>query len=469
MNDSAADGSAQSEKLLFKTQLAYGAGELGPAITANISIFFVLVFFTDVAGIPAGLAGNILMIGKILEAINDPFVGFLTDKTKSRLWGRRLPWLLYGATPFGIFFFLQWIVPPFSVWGLFWYYVVMGMVSQVFYSAVHLPYTAMTPELTQDYNERTSLNSFRFTFSIGGSILSLILSKIVFSQISDRQQQYLALAAVCSVISILALYWCVYGTRDLALAFEAKRIQLQKPQSIPFNEQLKIVFTNRPFLFVIGIYLCTWLAVQITASMIPYFVVYCMRMKQSDVPTVMIAVQGTALLTLFFWSHLSKQLGKKVVYFLGISLWIIAATGLYYLQPGQLSLLYLMAVMAGFGVSTAYLIPWSMIPDVIELDELQTGQRREGVFYGLMVLLQKFGLAFGLFLVGNTLQASGFKETVAAQTGLVTQPDSALLVIRLAISPLSTICLIGGLVLTYFYPITRDMHAEIMLKLKQRQ
>jgi GPH family glycoside/pentoside/hexuronide:cation symporter len=203
--------------------------------------------------------------------------------------------------------------------------------------------------------------------------------------------------------------------------------------------------------------------------MIPYFVVYCMRLKQSDVPTVMIAVQGTALLTLFFWSHLSKKLGKKVVYFLGISLWIIAASGLYYLQPGQLSLLYLMAVMAGFGVSTAYLIPWSMIPDVIELDELQTGQRREGVFYGLMVLLQKFGLAFGLFLVGNTLQAYGFKETVAAQTGLVTQPDSALLVIRLAISPLSTICLIGGLVLTYFYPITRDMHAEIMLKLKQRQ
>ncbi|MBW4561875.1 MAG: MFS transporter [Mojavia pulchra JT2-VF2] len=469
MNDSVADGSAQSEKLGFKTKLAYGAGDLGPAITANISIFFLLVFFTNVAGIPAGLAGSILMIGKIWDAVNDPFVGFLTDKTKSRRWGRRLPWLLYGAIPFGVFFFLQWIVPPFSVWGLFWYYVVIGLVSQVFYTVVNLPYTAMTPELTQDYDERTSLNSFRFTFSIGGSILSLILSKIIFSQISDRQQQYLILAAVCTVISVLSLYWCVYGTRDRVLAFEAKRIQLEETPSIPFIEQLKIVFTNRPFLFVIGIYLCSWLGVQITASIIPYFVVYCMRLQESDVPTVMIAVQGTALLMLFFWSALSKKVGKKIVYFLGMSLWIIAAGGLYYLQPGQLSLMYLMAVMAGFGVSTAYLVPWSMIPDVIELDELQTGQRREGIFYGFMVLLQKFGLAFGLFVVGNALQAYGFKEAVAGQSGLPTQPESALLAIRLAVGPLPTICLIAGLVLTYFYPITREMHAEIMLKLKQRQ
>ncbi|BAY21038.1 putative sugar transporter [Calothrix sp. NIES-2100] len=469
MNDSPAENSAVSEKLPFKTKLAYGAGDLGPAITANISIFFLLVFFTNVAGIPAGLAGSILMVGKIWDAVNDPFVGFLTDKTKSRRWGRRLPWLLYGAIPFGVFFFLQWIVPPFSVWGLFWYYVAIGLISQVFYTVVNLPYTAMTPELTQDYDERTSLNSFRFTFSIGGSILSLILSKIVFSLISDRAQQYLVLAAICTIISTLALYWCVYGTRDRVLAFEAKRIQLEEPPAIPFIEQLKIVFTNRPFLFVIGIYLCSWLGVQITASIIPYFVVYCMRLQESDVPTVMIAVQGTALVMLFFWSNLSKKVGKKIVYFLGMILWIIAAAGLYFLQPGQLVLMYVMAVMAGFGVSTAYLVPWSMIPDVIELDELQTGQRREGVFYGFMVLLQKFGLAFGLFLVGNALEAYGFKAAVTGQTALPTQPESALLAIRLAVGPLPTICLIAGLVLTYFYPITREMHAEIMLKLQQRQ
>ncbi|MFN5241526.1 MAG: MFS transporter [Aphanizomenon sp.] len=467
--------SVTSKKLDFKTKLAYGAGDLGPAITGNIATFYMMFFFTNVAGIPAGLAGSILMIGKIWDGINDPMVGMLTDKTQSRRWGRRLPWLLYGAIPFAFFFFLQWIVPQFTadkninVWCLFWYYVAIGIVSQAFFTVVNLPYTAMTPELTQDYDERTSLNSFRFTFSIGGSILSLILAKIIFLQIADQQQHYLVLAAVCSVISILSLYWCVYGVRDRILAFEAKRMQLPKEAEIPFFEQLKIVFSNKPFLFVIAIYLFSWLGVQITASIIPYFVINCMGMEEGDVPTVMIAVQGTALFMLFIWNYLSQKIGKNLVYFLGMSSWIIAAIGLFFLQPNQVGLMYVMAVMAGVGVSTAYLIPWSMIPDVIELDELQTGQRREGIFYGFMVLLQKFGLAFGLFLVGNTLQAYGFKETVAGQSSLPIQPESALLAIRIVVGPIPTVCLIVGLVLVYFYPITREMHAEIMLKLQAQR
>jgi glycoside/pentoside/hexuronide:cation symporter, GPH family len=480
MNDSAADYSekktGQSEKLNLSTKLAYGAGDLGPAITANISIFFLLVFFTNVAGIPPGVAGSILMIGKIWDAVNDPFIGYLTDKTQSPRWGRRLPWLIYGAIPFGIFFFLQWIVPKFAsdpntnIWGLFWYYVAIAIVSQVFYTVVNLPYTAMTPELTQDYDERTSLNSFRFAFSIGGSIFSLILARIIFTTISDRQQQYVILAAVCSVISVIALYWCVLGTQKRVLEFEKKRCQkIEESAAIPIIEQLKIVFSNRPFLFVIGIYLFSWLGVQITASIIPYFVVNCMLLKDSDVPTVMIGVQGTALLMLFVWSALSKRVGKKIVYFLGMFMWIIAAIGLYFLQPGQIALMYVLAVMAGFGVSVAYLVPWSMMPDVIELDELQTGQRREGIFYGFMVLLQKFGLAFGLFVVGLALQSSGFKEATAGSGILPTQPESALQAIRITVGPIPLISIVFGLVLTYFYPITREMHAEMLLKLKERE
>lgn len=463
-----------NEKLDLKTKLAYGAGDLGPAITSNIAIFYLLLFFTNVAGIPAGLAGNILMIGKIWDAVNDPVVGVLTDKTQSRRWGRRLPWMFYGAIPFGLFFFLQWIVPQFTanqssnILPLFWYYVAIGIMSQAFFTIVNLPYTAMTPELSQDYDERTSLNSFRFTFSIGGSILSLIFAQIVFAVIREPQQQYLVLAAICTVISVLSLYWCVYGTRKRILAFESKRIQLEQPAEIPFIEQIKIAFSNKPFLFVIAIYLFSWLGVQITATVIPYFVIYCMKLKDSQVPTVLIAVQGTALLMLFVWSYLSKRFGKKIVYFLGMTLWIIAAAGLFFLQANQIGLMYFMAVMAGCGVSTAYLIPWSMIPDVIELDELQTGQRREGVFYGFMVLLQKFGLAFGLFIVGNALQASGFRETIAGQSTPI-QPDSALSAIRIIVGPVPTICLILGLILTFFYPITREMHAEIMFKLQERR
>jgi glycoside/pentoside/hexuronide:cation symporter, GPH family len=256
--------------------------------------------------------------------------------------------------------------------------------------------------------------------------------------------------------------------RDRVLATEARRMETETVENIPILEQLKIALSNSPFLFVVGIYLCSWLGVQVTASILPYFVVNWMGLSEAEFNLVAIAVQGTALAMLFVWSAISKRVGKKAVYYMGMILWIIAQAGLFFLQPGQIALMYFLAVLAGFGVSTAYLIPWSMMPDVIELDELKTGQRREGIFYGFMVLLQKFGLALGLFLVGQALQIAGFIATVPGQPAPV-QPESALLAIRVSIGPLPTIALIGGLVLAYFYPITREVHAEILLKLRERK
>lgn len=236
----------------------------------------------------------------------------------------------------------------------------------------------------------------------------------------------------------------------------------------PIKEQLKIAFSNQPFLYIIGIYLCSWLAVQLTASILIYFVVSWMGMDEAAFPIVAIAVQGTALVMLFFWKWVSEKLDKKAVYFLGSVIWIIAQGGLFFIQPGQTTLLYILAIMAGCGVSVAYLVPWSMIPDVIELDELNTGQRREGIFYSFMVLLQKFGLALALFLVGLVLEWSGFVERPPGGD-IPIQPDSALLAIRIAVAPLPMVVLIIGLILAYFYPITKEKHAEIRLKLEERK
>jgi len=472
----------ESEKLNFKTKVAYGAGDMGTAIAVNILGFFLSFFLTNVAGLSAELASNIRLISGVWDALIDPVVGVLSDKTRSR-WGRRHPWMLFGAIPLGIFFFLQWIVPRFGAngsvtqqWGLFWYYVAVSVCFNTSFTTVNLPFTALTPELTQDYNERTNLNSFRFAFSISGSILSLVLAQVIFSGFNnDSGKQYLVLGGICAVLSVLPTYWCVWGTRDRVASVERNRIAsieqqrhlANSPASLSFWEQLKIVFSNRPFLFVTGIYLFSWLGVQITQNVIIYYVVSWMGLPKAVSAQVALTVQATALVTLFVWSYISGRLGKKAAYFMGMSLWIIAQAGLFFLQPGQVGLMYAIAVLAGFGVSTAYLIPWSMMPDVIELDELRTGQRREGIFYGFVILLQKIGIAVGLFLV---LQALGWAGYVPSSGDFVpTQPQSALLAIRLAIGPLPTLCLIIGMVLAYFYPITREVHAEILLKLKERQ
>lgn len=465
---SSSESTPATPKLSFWTKLAFGAGDLGTAITANILVFFLLRFLTNVAGLSAGVAGSILFVGKFWDAVNDPIIGVLSDRTSHR-WGRRYPWMIFGAIPFGIFFFLQWIVPSSNPNILFWYYVIIAIAFNTSYTIVNLPYTALTPELTKDYNERTALNSFRFAFSIGGSIFSLILAQIVFGIIPDNpRQQYWVLGLVAAFISILPIYWCVLGTRPHLVAVNSFKNQTNNSTSLSLKEQIKIAFNNQPFLYVIGIYLCSWIGVQLTASILPYFVVNWMQLPEATFPQVAIAVQGTAILMLFVWSKVSKRYGKRVVYFMGTGLWIIAQTGLFFLQPEQVNLIYPLAILAGFGVSTAYLVPWSMIPDVIDLDELNTGERREGIFYSFMVFLQKIGLAIGLFLVGQALEIAGFIETVPGQPAPI-QPDSALFAIRVAIAPLPTLCLIGGIILAYFYPITREVHDEILLKLQERK
>lgn len=463
-----------TDKLSFATKLAYGAGDLGPAITANMLAVFLLVFFTNVVGLNPGIAGSILMLGKIWDAVNDPMVGWLSDRSQNRM-GRRLPWMLWGAIPFGIFFFLQWVVPHFSddatvnQWSLFAYYLAIAVLFNSFYTVVNLPYTALTAELTQDYDERTSLNSFRFTFSIGGSILSLVLALGIFALVKDDSvRQYLWMGGISAVISVLPLFWCVWGIRHRVMQMERDRLEAPQPEALSIGQQLKIAFRNRAFLFVIGIYLCSWLAVQNTVTVIPYFVKNWMGLGDQDFTQVVIAVQATSLLMLFVWSAVSRKVGKRAVYFMGMTLWILAQIGLFLLQPGQVGWMYALAVMAGFGVSTAYLIPWSMIPDVIELDEWQTGQRREGVFYSFMVLLQKLSLALGLFLVGQVLQGSGFTTAAAGQAQPL-QPESALWAIRLMVGPAPAVVLILGLVLAYFYPLTREVHAELVMRLEERR
>jgi glycoside/pentoside/hexuronide:cation symporter, GPH family len=463
-------------KLTFGTKLAYGAGDLGTAITANILIFYLSPFLTDVAGLSPGLAGRTQLVGKVWDAVNDPMVGVLSDRTQSEGWGRRYPWMLLGAIPFGIFFFLQWVVPHFSrnpetnQWGLFWFYTAISIFFNAFYTIVNVPYTALTPELTQDYNERTSLNSFRFAFSIGGSILSIIVFDFIIRQIiKDPAQQYLAMAAVCTLLSVLPLYWCVWGTRKRMKYMAAQHPEDEEPVSMPILQQLKIVFSNRPFLFVVGIYLCSWFSLQLTASIVPYFVRDWMQ--ESSPATrgfVLMGVQGTAMAMLFIWSKVSERYGKKATYFMGMSLWIIAQFGLFFLQPGQNILMYIFAVMAGCGVSTAYLIPWSMLPDVIELDELNTGQRREGIFYSFMVFLQKICLGVAVAVVLEAIGWAGYIKPTA-EVALPAQPEAVLWVIRLAIGPLPTLALIAGLVMAYFYPITKEVHAEILLKLAERK
>lgn len=450
----------------LKTKLGYGVGELSKEIPGSILVFFLLFFFTDVVGLSPGLAGSVLLIGKVWDAVNDPLVGWLSDRTQSR-WGRRFPWMLWGAVPLGISFWMLWLLPPLRSQGqLFIYYTSVLFFFYAALTAVAIPHSTLAAELTQTYNERTQLASFKSAFSIGSSIVGLIIAQIIFATVTDLGQRYALLGGISGMIVIVSVYGCVWATCNRFWQLQNKRVRVASisPQSL--GQQLRLILNLRPFLDLMGVYFCSWVALQATAVILPYFVLNWMGLPDQHFTQMVLTVQGTALLMMFFWSPIGQRIGKRATYCWGIPLTVAAQAGLFSLNPGQVGWMYALAVIAGIGLSTAYLIPWSMLPDVIDLDELQTGQRREGIFCGLMVQLQKLGTALSIFLVGKILEGAGYVSQSHGNELALTQPDTALTAIRWLIGPLPAMILLTGICFAARYPITRQVHNDILLKLR---
>jgi GPH family glycoside/pentoside/hexuronide:cation symporter len=447
------------EKLSPLTKLAFGVGDLGPAIVAAINGFFLNAFLLDVAGLRPAVAGAIFLIVKIWDAVNDPIMGTLTDRTRTR-WGRRRPWLLFAAIPFGLFFFLQWIVPPLDDFGKFWYYLVVALLLDAAYTAVNVPYAALTPELTHDYDERTSLSSYRFSFSILGGVLAAFLHTIIVGAFANVFTGYAVSAAIWAFFLIVPNFITFAFTRE-------SHFKEERPQGPGFIEGLRVAFANRAFIHVTLIYMLSWLSIQFVQTNLILYVKYWIG-AESQFGTLVLAVQVSSFLFLLLWARVSQRIGKQSTYYIGMTFWIAVEVVLFFAQPGQVPLLFVLAILAGAGVSIGYLIPWSMLPDVIELDELQTGQRREGVFYGFFVFLQKFGISLGLALSNFALEAAGYVNQVPGSEAPV-QPPSVLMALRIFVSLVPALILLTSFLVVRAYPITREKHAQMRLELARRR
>lgn len=452
--------SGAPETLSFWTKMAYGIGDWGPALVAGINGFFLNVFLLEVAGLRPAAVGTIFLLVKIWDAVNDPLIGQLSDRTQTR-WGRRRPWLLFGAVPFGLAFFLSYIVPDISPTGLFWYYLVIAILLDTGYTAINVPYSALTPELTRDYDERTSLNSFRFGWSILGGLAAILMHSTLVGVWDDPRTGYMISAAIWAGVIVLSNVITFFGVKETYFKEE------NKAPEPGFFEGLKIVFANRAFVLVCLIYLASWLAIQFVQNNILLYLTY--YFGSTDIFNVMVLIlQVCAFGFLVLGTFVSARIGKKNTYYIGMGFWIVTSVALFFLAPGQTTLLIIITVITSIGVGTAYLIPWSMVPDVIELDELETGQRREGIFYGFFVFLQKLGLSLALAIANYALELAGYvnPETAGAIT---VQNDNVVLLLRSFISVVPLVILSVSIVMVYFYPITREKHTEIRMQLAERK
>ena len=450
---------ASPSKLSRATKLAYGVGDLGPAIVASVNGFFLNAFLLDVAGLRPGAVGIIFLIVKIWDSVNDPLIGSISDRTNTR-WGRRRPWLLFGAIPFGLAFLLHWLVPPLGATGKFWYYLIVAILLDTGFTAVNVPYTALTAELTKDYDERTVLNSYRFSFSILGGMVAAFLHGIIVSGFDN----------VLTGNAISAAIWAFFiiNSNFVTFAFTKESDFDETADDGPgFFAGMRIVFGNRAFINVTIIYLMSWLCIQFVQANLLLYVRYWVG-AEDQFAFLILAVQISAFLFLLFWAWLSGRIGKKNIYYVGMTFWVVVEIALFFVQPGQVTLLFVLAFLAGGGVSIGYLVPWSMLPDVIELDELETGQRREGIYYGFFVFLQKLGISLGLAVSNFALEATGY---INQEVGgpLPVQPDGVKLALRVFVSLVPAVILLLSFPVVKRFPIDRARHAEIKAELERRK
>jgi GPH family glycoside/pentoside/hexuronide:cation symporter len=244
-------------------------------------------------------------------------------------------------------------------------------------------------------------------------------------------------------------------------------MQEDKAKELPYLQQLAAVAHNRPYFYVIALYLCSWLALQLVQTVLIYYMTYYMHVT-GLIPWTLLAIQGTSLIFLFVWGAVSRRLDKRLVYIIGACIWLAVQMALFFITPDQAYLIIPLGMIAGAGVAVAYLIPWAMMPDVIEVDEWETGMRREGIFYGFMVFLQKAGIGLAIFCVGQALAYFSYVTPTPADPVPV-QPESALWAIRFFIGPVPSVILVVSLFIAWFYPITRSKHAQLLADLQARR
>lgn len=458
----AAPGSSSSG-LTLTTRLAYGFGDVTGAVIAAVYGFFMQAFLLDVAGLAPASAGLIFALAQIWDAVTDPAMGRISDRTRSR-WGRRRPFLLFGAVPLGLAFFLHWWVPQVGQLELFFYYLVIALLMRTAFTVVSIPYTAMTPDLAPDYHGRTQLNLFRFVFSILGGLVAVVLHPLLISAGGDVYTGHLLSGAVWCFVIVISTWTCFAYTR------EHPELMSRPEQPHTIGQRLDIVIRNKPYLLATSIFLLSWVALQFIQANLLLYARYWLDAEAQF--TLYVAVlQVTAAAFLPVWTWVSGRIGKARTYVAGIAVWIAVLIGLFFIQPGQSDLLFVVAFLAGIGVSAAYLVPWSMLPDTIEHNELTTGERQEGLFYGFFVFLQKLGLSAGLGLSGLALGLAGYltPSVEGGELQLVNQPDTVLLTLRLIVSFVPAAILALSIPLALAYPITEQRHREIVALLEARK
>ncbi|HEY3475852.1 MAG TPA: MFS transporter [Anaerolineales bacterium] len=462
--------------LPFWMKILYGSGDWGISSMGMMRSIFYAIYLTDVVGLEPRLGSFGALAGIVWDAINDPVIGILSDRLRTR-WGRRRPFLLWFAIPFGLSFITLWSAPNWeSPTALLIYVTLSFMLADTLQTLVGLPFLSLTPELTSDYDERTTLTSFRSFFQLVGALSVVIAAPAIVDMVlaagGSQQQGFMLVGAIFGGIGAIPLLLIGLLVRETSTP--------EQTEALPFRETLEAAWQNVPFRYAVGIHMLNWSAVDMVAVTFPYFLLYWVARGDLLASIELFGfdlayesaffgiLMSVCILFIPFWLWLARWRNKREAYTLGMAFWVVVQLMAFAIEPGDTTYLLIIAALAGIGVSAAYTLPDSMFADVLEWDELRTRRRQEGIFYGVRTLIRKLTGALVIFITLQLLGWSGYTSPPAG-TLQFAQADSALHMIRLLVSPFGAILLCGTIVLAWLFPLTREKYTRIQKLLEQRR
>ena len=443
-----------SETLTNRVRAGYGIGDYAICLYWSGIGLYLLYFYTDVVGISPILAGWIYALGIGWDAITDPFMGYLAERTKTKM-GSYRPFIYYGSIPLALTFVLLFWVPPFEGTVLFLFLILVNLIHRSCFTIVSVPYSSLTARITNDSNERTKLTTARM---ISASFGTLSMSALAFPLIAyfggaNEAFGFLWLAIISGLIAIALLSVTVYSVRE--------KVDEIVTSNLPnFVSITKTVATNYPFWIVFGCILILGSTGVMFNKNLIYFVKYGLELHEYQ-GLILGVSSGASFLSLPFWAYLALKIGKRETWLISMTIAFIGLLLFFYYPIASLNELLILLALIGVGNGAGGVLFWSMLPDTVEYGEWKSGIRTESSLYGFMTFAQKSSIAVAALILGFLLSGIGFEPNQI-------QSKETISGMKFMMSWIPICGIIISLVLMYFYPISTKFHGELLQRIKER-
>jgi len=457
------------EKVSVAVKLGYGSGDFAMSLAFNLPAFYLMYYFTDVFGIGATAAGVIIFSSKIWDSFVSPAMGYITDHTNTR-WGSKRPYILFGALPAGISIALLFATPNIATEN---FRIAYGLTTFFFFctmmTIMTVPYGALTANITSDSRERTMISAYRMTFAVVGTLVgagaTIPLVKAFGGVYLDKYYRVAenVIANTEKTINILGfrsvgiLYGIILSMIVLISFFSVKErlVNSNSDGDLPsIGDNIKLILKNKPFIILTSGVLMHQIAINLMSGVVVYFFKYNLN-AESMVPWAFLIILGGGGIMLPLYIYISNKKSKKFAYNLGTGIIATMAFPIFFFGDIDATITLLMFTVVGFGISTIFLSPWSMIPDTIEYSEWKTGLRREGIHYGFFQFAFKLSVAISGLFIGAVLWFSGYVPNQP-------QTPEALLGIKALLTMFPLFFSIIGIILISRFPIDADMHEKML-------